>query len=1109
MDNIDLINRLINITVTHREYGEGTIIEIIDNLVIVKFMDDQSIPFLFPGAFLTKHLTFKNPSYFSELKQTEDKNVMNRSDKGYIKFKDSLISDMKNKKLALNTFLYELDNEEYYNHLRRDAISIIYSTKGNPRYITLDKKLVVIAFLAMVAFKFYNGNFWDHVRDELKSLYIQYNNQQQLENVIRLIISDEFDNYSNLKITNALVHAAVPYNSIKKFFYFVYDIYRLNFGYRLDGLPLDEMVEITLNGVSKLLKNTLDNDNIDFNISENDNDPQKITKKTYTLIKSTKIAIINYSKEMVNIIRMMLEMINDWYYNNLTANEYPAPFKISFDEWILENKERLEQQRKYTTKTEYVTRPLFKIRKEDKIVLLVLPVIILKNIDKENLFKVEVMISDSDEITKLVFNKDYRILERIGYYSLDIFKIKIKKPLNGVKLEIKVEDEIIYTSGDSLNRDIMIFDQEGNERFNYKEYQGLTYIIYNKATNYSGNITRMEFYNVAVLMSQKDESYLIGNQIICLSSVMKPGIYGEIINQVLVHRNDHEIKLFKKVTYFVFESEHQLDELDFTINDRKVLISSDDKIILKRGIYFNYRIALNWDENDKGVKTIKIYNNNRQELKSETFILDPYFDFQVIKFNMEDMLLEYRMDSSLVLNIQNREKLDVSTHDMIRKCFSLGFDNIIYNIDPKIDRFKFDTSSDWILFDSTDFKSNKLIISSNVKKCEILNANNNILFESLPLVNKNGSTEIDISYFSQLRKGNDFVKIKVIFMDDRFNEMKVYLRPTVISCNTMSLNSHVSIDFNIMEFKKDALKLIIKKQNEIIYDKTLTDTLVNINQIEPFEKHYMYVIQKENLFLGTNHRELYKQTLVYYNYNHLESHSFNLNDIILWNQDVEQKINIRNQSVKFNKKIENINIDGNDNNLYEITCSWKNEPIIAKVDYDENLYISFKIGFSELQSIGAYIQDETSVYNNKNYSDIDYYDDLDIDLNLDKFVRFQKFQEMKVNCDKSEKLMKILYMLGKAYMLGEGVEKSRSIAYSLWEESASLGNIEAMVSLANSYYSGSGISQNEELKYKNIALKFYESAAKMGHPIAKEKMELLQIKIPVILEIDPRKDFIK
>ena len=145
----------------------------------------------------------------------------------------------------------------------------------------------------------------------------------------------------------------------------------MNFDYRIKDVSVDDILESTLNGLAnKFVAGDLDNDEMKLNI----------TQKTYTLIKSTKLAIIKYPIDMIDIIHTFLNLINDWYYGNNYIGNYNKFYIDAFESWVTESQNK--PSGKQDNYTEYITRPVFSLDTNSKMIWLDVPSISLKNVSE-------------------------------------------------------------------------------------------------------------------------------------------------------------------------------------------------------------------------------------------------------------------------------------------------------------------------------------------------------------------------------------------------------------------------------------------------------------------------------------------------------------------------------------------------------------------------------------------------------------------------------------------------------------------------------------------------------------------------------------------------------
>ena len=68
------------------------------------------------------------------------------------------------------------------------------------------------------------------------------------------------------------------------------------------------------------------------------------------------------------------------------------------------------------------------------------------------------------------------IRQVLGYYQIQPQEIVIDNPLGHVIYKVIAESEELYSSQERLKRDVLVFDEFGNEIGNHTDYEGAAYI---------------------------------------------------------------------------------------------------------------------------------------------------------------------------------------------------------------------------------------------------------------------------------------------------------------------------------------------------------------------------------------------------------------------------------------------------------------------------------------------------------------------------------------------------------------------------------------------------------------------------------------------------------
>jgi hypothetical protein len=889
-------DELIGAEVKHKTFGYG-LIELFkndDKNIQVIFEDESTKLFVFPDIFINSYLELLNLDL--QLRLESEISSEDGNDK-YSLFKKKVIETYLSNELSYNTFINYYDDEYLYGKIKEDAISI-FEKAYYYRYYNLPKeeKAIVLYVCSLVAFNKYDGNFWDHFREEFNRLYSRYE-KQSLERIIREMISDQYKLNDSRHITNSLVHSIVPKLYIKRFYTFVFDIYKVNLEYNIDFEKslLDDLLSMALHGIKRLFnQSNLDEDSFQLNA----------TNKTYTLIKSTKLAIIHYEKEVIRLIRMMIGLIDSWYYDSLNENKYPQILIDYFNDWVKENedilpKERVKKQR------EFIIKPTLKFNSDKKNVYLQLPNIPLRDINEEDVKNVIVYICYGNKEI-IVDSSNYRILAKMGYYLLEVSTIIIEKPLNKISFKVLLNETIIYQTNDSLYRDYIIFSQEGKELKNNKYYDDIVYVIYNKSLTLDKKTFVKSDYKVAVFMANPEEVVELGNDNICFSNIMKPGLYGEKIHGLICKKGEQIIRAFKRVTNFVFEAQIEEDNVLIKINESFHKLEDIKHDITKRVGYNNYNLHLDDSVLKNNINVIMVYNKNNpsMELKTETFILDEKLGVEII--DKEDLFhKDIILDSSFNLDNYVFEDFDLETIPFCTTKFRLGFDYFQYSFDPNplLLRYKWEGIDKWSILSELEINtSNYLQIVSTKIDFQIFDKQGTYLM-SLPTSESNGISFIDIKYLRLIRNISDYVNYKILRNGNEIYSNIIYIRPTVISFSSSCDENNIKLSFDIKCFNPNlTISLLIK--NEIVCSNDLSEKSIILENLIPFQKYVFEIKERGNIFEGIEDRHLFFGKIMLSDYSKLEGHVFRLSIIsVCSDTPINDDFIVIPTNIKFIKKL--------------------------------------------------------------------------------------------------------------------------------------------------------------------------------------------------------------
>ena len=167
MKLIDYRDSLLNQEVNHKAYGFGLISSVEDNYIYIMFDSGVEKQFVFPSCFEMQHLVLIDSALSKFIyTNTSVTNQFIEIDK-YEKFRTDIVQAITNNRLAWSVYYEYIENEDIYEKLKQEAISIIKSSMKIRYGYSKEDRALVTSFTSMVAFKFYDsGRFWEYLRNE-------------------------------------------------------------------------------------------------------------------------------------------------------------------------------------------------------------------------------------------------------------------------------------------------------------------------------------------------------------------------------------------------------------------------------------------------------------------------------------------------------------------------------------------------------------------------------------------------------------------------------------------------------------------------------------------------------------------------------------------------------------------------------------------------------------------------------------------------------------------------------------------------------------------------------------------------------------------------------
>ncbi len=461
-----------------------------------------------------------------------------------------------------------------------------------------------LVFISLVCIGFsYDGAFYDAVQNTYEELY-EISSRQRIEGLIRDVLRKFKPKNASRKdermINYALRQTIVPQAFLPEFFEFIYDIYRLNLEYSLPENLYEEF---------EFVYHNLDGSKGSFDELE-----VNCTNKTYKLIQTTKCLINEDSSALTELSVEVVKLIDSrvWDKNPTIKNSY---YNYGYEMWEANYSHDTERNGMSGSRSSW--KPKFELRYG--CVYLVPPVHKIRDLMNGRSVIAQVYCGE-----RLVYESrqmDVNIQEIMGGYRIRVNDIKLDDPLNEVRYVLKADNRGVYSSGASLHREVLAFNEEGVEVRNNKGYEGrITFCYKNRIPELEVSANRGTY-----LLSSKSVKYedvfVFGNEVFNCSGMIVPNVYGSICSKATVSSLDgnETLPVFTKLKFLMFECKDEQVPTCLYVNERMIPLKSLNVEQSYRGGVHKFVIPSNIE--NPGVYRIRIPN-----IKSFDFVYDPTFE---------------------------------------------------------------------------------------------------------------------------------------------------------------------------------------------------------------------------------------------------------------------------------------------------------------------------------------------------------------------------------------------------------------------------------------------------------------------------------------------------
>lgn len=826
------------------------------------------------------------------------------------------------KVLAFNTILKVEDNEDILNFFINESTPIL-KKYYNETIIENEEFNIVLFTLAWITFNHYDGNFWDAVRDSFAPLYEDIGNDQRLENKIRSLVSRQ-DKYSDSRhVTHVIVHAGIPRNFLLDFFDLMFDIYKINFNsYVGDDESLYEILLDTIIGIYPLLsdKNTLDSDELSVNV----------TKKTYKLIKYTKLGILTYLDSYMAIMKMVMYLIDAWNWNYYLETDLPKVLVDKFNDWV---KERDPKRTNDISRSDYISKPTLRLSEDAKSVYAVFSDFRLRNFDPQKVDDVTVQYID-ENTSRFLDKSEFKIIEQVGYYKVDINPYKIENPFIKPQFIIKYGEEEIGNTGDKLYRTYILFNKARKEIQNMREYSDLVYIVYPTDQVFRGEGINVpisyEFYKMNIFSANPQLVYYLDDEIICFTNKINVGVYGEKIDGLTGYINNSQVDVYKKIDRIVFAHIASIEQLSLKINGHIHELDSFNVNYIKNGSFYYYNLVFEDGFFRSNIYSVSLLSKveKYENLKTEKFIVDNDF---TIKFDdtLNKLIKNIDLRSSFKPVSRKYNFYDFRVNTYFTIPFKIGFNELIYEINPFIRRYKWDVNEQWNLLEDLEIGDHKyLYVASKKSTLKLYNSNYNVLPDPLKSEKEDNYSKFELLPLIDFKNNNKYLYFRIEEEGQISSLYRLYLQQLVVAHTVkLELNNRVKFIFDIKNFIPNTLDLYILKNGKEVQHIALIDPFIMINNIALFKKYDFKINQRPNILLGLNKQILYKFTYVYSDATKLSGHVFKVRTGYINNSKTKDdvRVSLRNENelkVKFKHRVKAVpyeysSFNGNNKLIYE------------------------------------------------------------------------------------------------------------------------------------------------------------------------------------------------
>lgn len=959
------LKKLINQKVTHTRFGNGFIVNITKNNVSVKFKNGEVHFFSFPNTFKNNIIRFIDIDHDEVLKEIENPNLNKpeketptkqqkpevvvkpiiKQEKEPIKEKPIIKQDKPEivekiiKKEAKTTIpvskepkkieenLYSVVYEDSYNNLYDDKLDdyekflnefkeywnnkkllsyIVVKYVNNKRVFkklkeeskkiilkAIDSKTedidkgIVTVFISMIAHKEYDGTIWPYIEQELEELYLK-EDQLSINNTIRKLIHD--NEYGGE--VSVLIHAGIFVKYYKDYYTFFYDIYKANFDQNLVNVPVIEILTDTFKGI----KEDLIKENSDLLYL-------KITNSTYYLAKYTKQALIISPEEMAKVAIDFLRHIDLWYHENKYDKMEPNLHR-ALKIWLEIEAEKITKI--IGNKNSYIIKPTFTFNPNSMEILLNFKTINLVGLTSIDYKKLDISIKDDTVVKTLNIDIDYRIYQRIGYYSIKIREYLVSNPFANISLKVTYDKKTIYKTDETLTKDIYVFNDVGTELTNTNDHLGFAYVVHNPTQKFL-NAKEYPFgsHKISYLELTKAITIDVNNEPLDTFKDLKLGLNGQIESKIKGKVNKKDYDVYKELDSFVFENYLKAKDMILSINKTTKSLSEMVKEDNKANELFRFIIDFKKINLVSDTYNIEIKDLKNNLIESFDFIYDKNLTLNIKE--KDDLLVDSFLTSAFPIKEKEKINYNLQTENDLKYVFKLNNKIVEYVVSLNKPRFKYSQNSFWQTLTDVELISDELYVTNDIKRVDVYSSSN---LTTLKEKNKNGGfTVYDLKELKNLNlKLKEEIKIVFHLENGDKPQYKLYQTPTVVGTPKIKFynKNDLIVDFDIKCFQKDKWILEITDPQKGKKRLDLTTNKAIIRNLIPFKRYTFTIKDKQNISYGRVMSDFYEESFIFVDAKALEGKTFSLrNSTYLNSNNKKENFELNNMTILFKRIITN------------------------------------------------------------------------------------------------------------------------------------------------------------------------------------------------------------